>query len=332
MTEFSYHWSKILVDPIEKNMAGLSKFLMCLAISGVMLLWGCQTDNQVALENAILEGEVGKVQLLIDEQDVDVTQLMPEQQRYPLEVAAEKGESEIIALLLKAGADPDKSTVDLPPILLALNSSDQGKGALHLIEAGADIKVRDKDGFSPMDLALLYQMKQVVEALLKQGSDPEKGGFYATPLHGAAETGNVELIQTLLNAGAYVDARDEFQESPLFYAIRANIIPSMETLVQFDADVNLPNDIGETPIFEAVYYADSIGFEWLIEAGADIKHQDDGGDTPLHRAAAEGSLTLARILLANGAELKKKNLEGMTAEDVATAEGRIEVAEFLANQ
>ncbi len=260
---------------------------------------------------------------------MDVTILMPNEKRYPLEVAAEKGEGEIIALLLSAGADPDKSSSDTPPILLALNSADQGKGALHLIEAGADIKVRDKDGFSPMDLALLYQMKPVVEALLKQGSDPEKGGFYATPLHGAAETGNVELIQTLLNAGAYIDAQDEFQESPLFSAIRANIIPSMETLVQFDANVNLENDIGETPLFEAIYYADSVGLEWMIEAGADVKHADDSGDTPLHRAAAEGNLAFVRILLRNGADHKARNRDGMTAEEVAKSEGRVKVEAFL---
>ena len=239
-------------------MARITQITLCLTFCCLMLFLGCQTDDQVSLENAILEGEVGKVKLLIDENEVDVTQLLPEKKRYPLEIAAENGEGEIIELLLQAGADPDKSAGELPPILLALNSADQGKGALLLIEAGADIKVRDKDGFSPMDLALLYQMKPVVEALLKRGSDPEKGGFYATPLHGAAETGNVELIQTLLNAGAYVDAKDEFEESPLFYAIRSNILPSMETLIQFEANVNLSNDIGETPIFEAVYYADSV--------------------------------------------------------------------------
>lgn len=297
-----------------------------------MLIAGCQTDDQASLEKAIVEGEIGKVKLLIEESSVDVTQLLPERKRYPLEIAAENGQGEIVELLLKAGADPDQSVGELPPILLALNSADQGKGALVLIEAGADIKVQDKDGFSPMDLALLYQMKPVVEALLKQGADPEKGGFYSTPLHGAAESGNVELIQTLLNAGAYVDAKDEFEESPLFYAIRSNILPAMETLIQFEADVNLNNDIGETPIFEAVYYADSISLEWLIEAGADVKHQDDGGDTPLHRAAAEGNITLAKILIQNGADEKVKNLEGMTPEDMARSEGQVKMADFLSTQ
>ncbi len=308
----------------------MNKFRLYFAICCLILLGSCKTDDQLALEKAIVEGEVGKVKLLINENSVDVTRLLPERRRYPLEVAAENGQGEIVGILLKAGADPDRSTGDIPPILLSLNSADQGKGALFLIESGADFMVKDKDGFSPMDLALLYQMKPVVEALLKQGADPEKGGFYATPLHGAAESGNVELIQTLLNAGAYVDAKDDFEESPLFYAIRSNVIPSIETLVQYEADVNLTNDIGETPIFEAIYYADSVGLEWLIKAGANVNQQDDRGDTPLHRAAAEGNVTLAKILIQNGAGKKVQNLEGMTPEDIARAEGRIKMTDFLA--
>jgi|GEM_PF-5424512 len=308
------------------------KYMWTVWLAVILLALGCQPDQQAAFESAILEGEVGKVQLLIEEKDIDVTDKLPESGKYPLELAAQQGRSSIIEILLKNGADPDKAMGEDSPLLLALNGPDKGKSALVLIDAGADLKVKDAEGFSPMDLALLFEMPKVVQALLKEGADPQKGGIYATPLHGAAESGDINAIQALLNSGAYVDAKDEYDESPLFYAVRGGGIPAMETLIQYEADVNFKNDLGETPLFQAVYDSDSSGVVWLIEMGAEVNHQDDGGDSPLIRAAAEGDEAIFQALLLQGADPSLKNRQGETALDLAKAEGNVGVVEILENR
>lgn len=304
-------------------------YLWTIWMAMILVAMGCQPDQQAAFESAIVEGEVGKVQLLIEEKNVDVTKELPKSGKYPLELAAEQGRAATLEMLLKFGADPDKAKGDESPLLLALNAPDKGKSALILIKAGVDLNVKDAEGFSPMDLALLFEMPKVVQALLNEGADPQKGGVYATPLHGAAESGDVNTIQTLLNSGAYVDAKDEYDESPLFYAVRGGGIPAMETLIQYDADINFENDLGETPLFQAIYDADSSGVVWLIEAGATVNHQDDGGDTPLLRAAVEGDEAIVQALLLQGADPKIKNRKGETALDLARSEGRLEVIEIL---
>ena len=107
-----------------------------------------------------------------------------------------------------------------------------------LIENGADTNRADPDtGEVPLHAALCKANRPkydlVVKVLLANGATPncatkpnvETGGFMRdcrtkgeTPLHRAAAFGTEEAIQLLLDAGAFIDAKDMNGETPLSWA------------------------------------------------------------------------------------------------------------------
>ena len=91
----------------------------------------------------------------------------------------------------------------------------------------------------------------------------------ATPLHHAAEEGDVSLIRALLKIGARVDERDAE---------------------------------GQTPLMAAASWGEPEAIRALVEGGADTSAQDDGGDTALHEAARADEVESLMMLLELGAE------------------------------
>jgi ankyrin repeat protein len=75
----------------------------------------------------------------------------------------------------------------------------------------------------------------------------DRNGF--TPLHLAAQQGNLEVAAALLDAGARVDPVNKYGNSPLFAAVfayqgRGELI---ELLQRHGADQNRANASGQTP-------------------------------------------------------------------------------------
>ena len=96
-----------------------------------------------------------------------------------------------------------------------------------------------------------------------------------TPLHLAAGFGSsTEVVNTLIRAGAPVDALDSLQRSPLHWASWWNpaLVP---VLIGAKCEVNLLNAAQESPLYYAARYGD--GVLALVQAGAD----PDLGRSPL---------------------------------------------------
>jgi uncharacterized protein len=77
--------------------------------------------------------------------------------------------------------------------------------AEYLAKAGAPVNSTSRNGLkaAPIQSAAAAGHQKIVEMLLGHGADPnvrEQGGF--TPLHAAAQNGDVETIRTLLLGGA----------------------------------------------------------------------------------------------------------------------------------
>jgi hypothetical protein len=92
-----------------------------------------------------------------------------------------------------------------------------------------------------------------------------------TPLHQAASDGELDEVKRLVEAGADVNARTQFQGTPLHWAVqgdRAN--PAvLSYLVEHGADVNAKNGLGYTPIHFASLTGNIPAVERLLELGAD---------------------------------------------------------------
>ena len=99
-----------------------------------------------------------------------------------------------------------------------------------------------------------------------------------TPLHLAAKGGFVEVVRSLLDAGARVDAVDQFGYTALMYAA---------------------GEGSEGSDHERV-------ISLLLEAGASINHHTNDGYTALLWAAAFGRVEATGLLLKSGADIEAK--------------------------
>jgi len=153
-----------------------------------------------------------------------------------------------------------------------------------------------------------------VQNLLKKGnnvSDKDKYKPYATALHWAARDGHIEVVKTLLAAGADVNARDFYEETPLYYAIDGKSTNSLEIaklLIDKGADVNAHDDSDQTPLESSIYVNSETGYEiakLLIAKGSKINKQKDSsnGMTLLHLTASYGQAKMVQLLLDNGANI-----------------------------
>jgi hypothetical protein len=145
---------------------------------------------------------------------------------------------------LNEGADIETRLVrDLTPLMLA---AEHGHAEMvdALLARGADVdaEMHEEDGVPRRALhcAVYYgQNVGVVRALLARGADVQAGSVEGvfTPLHMAAQGGDVELVQLLLSFGADVHARGPSRFTPLHVAAQHGHARVVDALVAHGADV-----------------------------------------------------------------------------------------------
>ena len=169
-----------------------------------------------------------------------------------------------------------------------------------------------------INTAAIYEENGVVNVLLQGGAnanatDSKDGG--KTPLHHAAETGNIELIQLLVKNGADIN-RPALTGglTPLMSAVTSNSIDSVRVLLDYGTNINKTDHFGNTALSYSIgfnnaemvmlligrnarvddkrdlYYAASVAnvsqriIVALLKKGADINSHDQIGRTPLYYA------------------------------------------------
>lgn len=216
----------------------------------------------------------------------------------PLHVAASRGHTEVLELLLRRRAKPD--------------SAPGGRTALHeacsaghaacvrvLLVAGADPNTLDQDGKRPLHLCRGPGILECVELLLKFGAqvDGRTEDEEETPLHIAARLGHVELADLLLRWGACPDVRNSEGWTPLLAAcdIRCQSPKDAEAttnrcfqlcrlLLSVGADADAANQDKQRPLHLACRHGHSAVVQLLLSCGVNANAMDYGGHTPLHCA------------------------------------------------
>jgi ankyrin repeat protein len=166
----------------------------------------------------------------------------------------------------------------------------------------AELGIADSNGHQPLYWACKRGRMNMVQKLCEQGADINGGTIddtatAITPLHGAASSGVVEIVEYLLNKGATVDVPSEADGTALYVAAEDGFLPIVQILLDRGAD---PNIVG-------------------------------GGElTPLNAAALGGNLEIVQLLLSKGAELNPEiDYHYGNAVAVAAFYGNLEVVKFL---
>lgn len=154
--------------------------------------------------------------------------------------------------------------------------------ALFLIKSGADSKVSNKDGVSPLHSAVMNQYKRVYEKLIDIGADVNaKDNSGVTPLMIASYVMDKDAVRILLEHGADVHAKD-----------KNDITALMRSFDNYDitnkSNINIIQTIADM----------------LIDAGSDIHAVSKYGSV-LSFAVRSGSADIVNKLLNSHVEITK---------------------------
>jgi hypothetical protein len=160
-----------------------------------------------------------------------------------------------------------------------------------------------------IDVQKTYPFFEVIAAKDIKTFSKSLGSRKNSPIHDAAETGDLAKIKTLLkdNPELVFDKNGDGM-TPLHMAAREGHMDLVELLLSNKADVHTKNVEGETPLFLATKYGYKAVVELLLANSADVNAKDKYGRTPLRLAVAYNHKDIEELLRQHGGhewELKR---------------------------
>ena len=272
--------------------------------------------------------------------------------------------------LIRLGADLDhQNDKGSTPLYWAVRYGLKDMVELLIKEGNADVNQMRKLGLVyPVVLASTLGYSQIVEVLIRNGADVNvkiTGGF--TPLHHAAQQGNIDTVALLLKHGASVDSETDFGDTALLVAAQAKEQQVVELLSQHGSNIEDRNKdgksawdyalesptnsllisfircyqnvmkqspdrlllpVGKTPLHIAALKNDPAKIRCLLENGADLSCQDEGGNTMFHLAARECCKHVLDTFIGE-VDVNSQNEEGDTALHLACRQGHLESVKLL---
>ncbi|MBI5207551.1 MAG: ankyrin repeat domain-containing protein [Candidatus Firestonebacteria bacterium] len=131
----------------------------------------------------------------------------------------------------------------------------------------------------------------------------DENGF--TPLHKAAETGNIEQIELLISKGANINAKTNNGITPLYIVAKYGYKNVVELLINNNATINSENNF--SPLLIAFENGHNEIAEFLIDKGVDVNVKHRSGWTPLDLAIDKKDKKLIKLLISKGANTKSIN-------------------------
>jgi ankyrin repeat protein len=302
--------------------------------------WLPLTPLQIAAEN----GSVGIARLLISR---GATVDRPDKRSLsPLQLAAREGNTELVEMLLERGADINVQSGDYgSPLECAIRAGANGIVEI-LLKHGADIDPEPEHGAeywtnTPLQTAVMIDNPEMAVRLLQLGANanapasaPEDGGG-RTALQWAAENGNLQLCQVLMEASADLNATPAVDGgiTTLAGAVSSMNYELVQLLLKHGASVNVRynNDYGRfgnepsTALETAAKLNDTAMTRLLLSAGADPRIGQ-----PVIRAVGKQNLELISMLLEAGADINKPEiLTGQSALSEAVRRDNSHLVHFL---
>ena len=296
-------------------------------------------EHQTALMWAAAQGHPAVVQLLID-RGADVGA----RSRARRLVISRRLQSDLRygELGRSYGTDAEETQVGgFTPLLFAARNGD-AEVARRLLDAGADADDRAPDGAGALVVAAHSGHRELVLTLLERGADPNASAAGYTALHAAVLTGDLAVVEALLDAGASPHAQVTLATrvtrngqvlmlgehllgaTPLALAAKFTEVGILEALARAGADARLPLKNGWTPL--------------MLAAGAGWRYAVwDRRDRALAKAPEfqaqmydeEGTLAAVRFLLDRGARVNAVDEAGNTALHHVVDKGFGRVVELL---
>ncbi|MBR1404292.1 MAG: ankyrin repeat domain-containing protein [Treponema sp.] len=251
----------------------------------------------------------------------------------PLSKALDMETTEMLSTLVTPNNITSKDSSGNTALHMAINKDAPIEHIKYLVDAGADVNARNKNGDSVLFITVQKNRRDAGDLLLEKDAD-----IFATntqnnsPLRVALTRGGD--LQDWLITSKTLNATDGSGNTPLHYAAEWKLNDAIVSLIQKGAKVQAQNANGETAIFSAVKGDSPSTLNILIDNGLVIDSKDklgrdNLGNTPLHAAVKWNAFTSAKTLIALGVDVDAQNLSGKTALSDACRSAKKEMAVLL---
>eukprot|EP00111_Clytia_hemisphaerica_P009505 TCONS_00027873-protein len=204
----------------------------------------------------------------------------------PIHSAAEFDQEAVLALLLlkipshalsecPTNKNPEETEHGLTPLHLASYQGNEGivRKLIQTEECVLDQKTSN-DGLTALHCAIKEGRTEVASLLLSRSADlislTDANG--RSPLHIAASSGHVKLVQLLLGQGALVDDEDKNNWTPLHHAANAGHLEVTQFLVEQDGSTIATNADEKMPIIYAARNLHLDTLKFLCQREYDVEN------------------------------------------------------------
>ena len=211
-----------------------------------------------------------------------------------------------------------------------------------LLKSGADIKSMH-NGQTLLHTAVQSKNVNILDIVLRAGANIDAQGQFSqtksrnyhntmdgTALHLAALLGYKDMVEHLLQCGAYVNASNTIGNCPIHCAAEREHQPVIHILLKNGAGIEARNIFGYTPLHHAVASGSKSNFAiFLIGLGANKSSVNLRGETLFHTAVLNVNRDVASWLVASGVSLSVKTFSNRTAVEIAWSMFRHESVKLL---
>jgi ankyrin repeat protein len=252
---------------------------------------------------------------------------------FPLKTAARAGSAVEVDSLLAKGAPLTQVDEAGNSALISAAYHGRPEVVALLLRRGADPDHRNQEGYAALDYAMERGHRAVAQALLKHWQqsahsrkDLPQAGVLAL-LHAVTEPGSVPSLPP----GAQLDQANASGYGALAMAVRWGSLPWVKALLAAGAKVNAPSRsrYDSTPLMEATRDGHLEMANTLLQAGAEVNQRDRHGDHALNWAAYFGHADLVQLLVDRGSRLDYTGQSPENALQIATREKHARVIEIL---
>jgi len=239
---------------------------------------------------------------------------------------------EITEHLIKNKADVNAETMEngTTPLIIAIMNN-RLEIVKMLLKNGAEVNKTALNGQTVLHIAVRFGSLDIVEYLIKNNADINRNSpNFGTPLIFATMNGNFNVIQSLVQNNAEINAHSTDGWSALHWAVtEIHSLEILNYLIKNGAHVDVNTEIG-SPLHFAASFGHLKMIKILIYHGANVNSvKEINGFLPLHEAAQRRHFEVCRYLITHGANVHEKTKDGFSAYDLASLNGDVLLAEFL---